>query len=375
MESGEKPGVSSTIGDARTKKDNASNDERVTMNYSGGHSGDKPTQQTIARLTGLAVTTVSRALANDPKIAAKTRERVLTTAREIGYVPDRAAQRLRTGRTNVVSLVLDPHSEILGFGNSMITGIADIVRGTRYHLTVMQYQLGEDPLEPIRFIVRNRQADGILFARTTRQDPRAAFLLEQKFPFVTHGRTDLQSHAWYDYDNYAFARDAVGRLAARGCRRIGIVPPSSRFMYHDHMMAGYRDGLGFFGLTSHIPEDFDLNMEADRLHPGLRRWLGSSDRPDGIICPGEVSAIIANAAILDAGLSPDRDIALIAKRTSDIFKHLRPNVESLREDIEEAGRIMMRLLLRQLDGEAPESLQVLASPEAYRPSAALSTPT
>ncbi|MEP3435261.1 MAG: LacI family transcriptional regulator [Hoeflea sp.] len=323
----------------------------------------KPTQQTIARLTGLAVTTVSRALANDPAIAAKTREKVIAIAKEVGYVPDRAAQRLRTGRTNVISLVLDPHSEILGFGNSMITGIADIVRGTRYHLTVMQYQLGEDPLEPIRFIVRNRQADGILFARTAHHDVRAEFLLEQNFPFVTHGRTGFQNHAWYDYDNHAFAKAAVGRLVNRGCTSIGIVPPSRNYMYHQYMMAGYFEGLQGFGLPAHVPEDFDLNMDADRLHAGIRQWIASPDRPDGIICPGEVSAIVAHAAICDAGLVPDRDIALIAKRTSEIFNHLRPNVESLHEDIEEAGRIMMRLMLRQLAGEKLQDLQVLAKPD------------
>jgi LacI family transcriptional regulator len=324
---------------------------------------DKPTQQTIAELTGLAVTTVSRALANDPAIAAKTRERVFSTAKAIGYVPDRAAQRLRTGRTNVISLVLDPHSEILGFGNSMITGIADIVRGTRYHLTVMQYQLGEDPLEPIRFLVRNRQADGILFARTTRQDARAAFLLEQKFPFVTHGRTGFENHAWYDYDNHTFVRTAVEHLAGRGCKSIGIVPPSKTYMYHEHMMAGYIEGLERFGLKPNPCHGFDLNMDADRLQAGIEKWIRSGDRPDGIICPGEVSAIVAHAAISDAGLEPDRDIALIAKRTSQIFNLLRPNMDSLYEDIEQAGRTMMQLMLRQLEGEDPRDLQVLAKPD------------
>lgn len=327
---------------------------------------DKPTQQTIAELTGLAVTTVSRALANDPAIAAKTRERVLSIANAIGYVPDRAAQRLRTGRTNVISLVLDPHSEILGFGNSMITGIADIVRGTRYHLTVMQYQLGEDPLEPIRFLVRNRQADGILFARTARDDIRAAFLLEHKFPFVTHGRTGFENHAWYDYDNHAFARTAVEQLAGRGCNSIGIVPPSKNYMYHEHMMAGYFEGLERFGLEPNLSDGFDLNMDADRLHSGIDKWIRSPHRPDGIICPGEVSAIVAHAAISNAGLEADRDIALIAKRTSQIFSHLRPNMDSLYEDIEKAGQTMMQLMLRQLDGEDPRDLQVLAKPERHR---------
>ncbi|MBC6408609.1 MAG: LacI family DNA-binding transcriptional regulator, partial [Rhodobacteraceae bacterium] len=75
----------------------------------------KPTLRTVAQSTGFAVTTVSRALANDPLIAKTTREKIFRAADELVYVPDRAAQRLRTGRTNVIALVLDPHREVNDF--------------------------------------------------------------------------------------------------------------------------------------------------------------------------------------------------------------------------------------------------------------------
>ena len=80
----------------------------------------KPTLRTIANLTGLAVTTVSRALSDAPQISLETRERVHKIAREIGYLPDRAAQRLKTGRTNVISILLDSHQEVVGFGTSIM---------------------------------------------------------------------------------------------------------------------------------------------------------------------------------------------------------------------------------------------------------------
>ena len=147
--------------------------------------------RTLAALTGYAVTTVSRALANDPRIAQSTRDAVARAAAEIGYIPDRAAQRLRTGRTQVISLVLDPHSEILGFSGSMIAGIAEGLRGTRYHISITQHALEEDPMRPILHIVRNQLADGIIFSRTRPQDERVKFLLAHDFPFVTHGRTEI----------------------------------------------------------------------------------------------------------------------------------------------------------------------------------------
>jgi len=67
----------------------------------------KPTLRTIAEITGLAVTTVSRALSDAPQISIETRKRVREVADQIGYSPDRAAQRLKTGRTNVIGVLLD----------------------------------------------------------------------------------------------------------------------------------------------------------------------------------------------------------------------------------------------------------------------------
>ena len=67
----------------------------------------KPTLRTISEISGLAVPTVSRALNDAPDIGRETKQRVREIAREIGYVPNRAGVRLRTGKTNVISLVLD----------------------------------------------------------------------------------------------------------------------------------------------------------------------------------------------------------------------------------------------------------------------------
>src|SRR3982751_4016845 len=99
----------------------------------GAPRSGKPTLRTIAEMTGLAITTISRALNNAPELSAETRERVQKIAAAIGYVPDRTALRLKTGRTHVVSLVLDPHEEILNFSQSLIAGIAQALRGTSYH--------------------------------------------------------------------------------------------------------------------------------------------------------------------------------------------------------------------------------------------------
>jgi LacI family transcriptional regulator len=323
----------------------------------------KPTLKTLSALTGFAVTTVSRALANDPRIAQSTRDAVSQAAAEIGYIPDRAAQRLRTGRTQVISLVLDPHSEILGFSGSMIAGIAEGLRNTRYHISITQYALEEDPMRPILHIVRNQLADGIIFARTRPQDDRVKFLLAHDFPFVTHGRTEIApAHPWFDYDNDSFAYLAVRHLAARGRRRISILPPARTFTFARHLTEGFQRAIRDTGVAFEFPEGVDLNTAPDRVNAYFTRRLAEPDAPDGIICPGEIAAIAINAAIADAGLTLGREVDLVAKQTSEVFDLFRPRMDAIYEDIHEAGAEMARLLLRRIAGEPAERLQMLQAP-------------
>lgn len=226
----------------------------------------RPTQKTIAELTGLAVTTVSRALQGDPKIAARTRKQVAEVADEIGYIPDRAAQRLRTGKTRVVSLILNPHDEILGFGNSMISGLSQSMEGSDYHLTITPSFSYADEIGAIKRLVHNGLADGLVLTRTRNFDDRIRFLLEANFPFICHGRTDFtQEHNFVDFDNEAFAYLAAKRLAQKGCKKLAIILPQDIFTFPQRYrcvehrttrtgLIGKGSGLAFY--RNHVNQRF-----------------------------------------------------------------------------------------------------------------------
>ena len=323
----------------------------------------KPTLKTLAELTGLAVTTVSRALAEAPQIALETRLRVRRAADEIGYHPDRAAQRLRTGRTNVISLVLDPHEEILGYATSMINGLTEALRRTPYHLVITPHFSDTPQIEPVRYIMRNRLADGIIFTRTEPSDERVRLLLEKDFPFICHGRTELATpHPYVDFDNYAFAYQAACKLIASGARKLCIILPPERFTFAHHMRHGFMTAVREEGVPFDIPTEVTLDSKSDAIREVIYQRLQQPDRPDGFICGGEVSAMAVMAACHDQGLEVCRDVKLVAKQTSGLFDQIRPRVETIYEDLAEAGATMGRLLLRRIAERPPvPELQALHS--------------
>ena len=326
--------------------------------------GERPTLRTIAEMTGLAITTISRALNNAPELAQETRERVQRIAEEIGYLPDRAALRLKTGRTNVISLILDPHDEILGFGQSMVGGLTAALRGTAYHLVITPNFRNVAPIEPIRHIVRNRMADGIIFSRTEPDDERVKFLLEHNFAFVSHGRTELPTpHPYVDYDNEVFAYEAVKRLAAKGRRKLTIVLPPPNFTFGRHLTAGFLRGVAETGVGYESDPELSLDHSADEIREAVIRRLARPDAPDGYICSGDAAALSVMAGITDSGWRIGGEIDVVAKQTSQIFSQVRPKVDAIYEDTGLAGLQMGQLLLRRIAGEPPEALQVLQVPE------------
>ncbi len=328
----------------------------------------RPTLKTVAEATGFAVTTVSRALADDPRIAKTTRERVAAAAREIGYVPDRAAQRLRTGRTKVVSLLVNPHHEFLGFTDVLLNGLTDAFRGTGYHITITPDFIEGDRVAAVDNIVRNRLADGVIFSRTECFDPRVRAMLEADFPFVTHGRTDFGTpHPYVDFDNEAFARMAVEHLVSKGRTRIAMICPDPRFTFSQHLRYGFMAAVREAGVDYVLPEDVTLDSASETISGWLMSEIASDAPPDGYICVGEVIALATIAALTDSGQDIGRDVDLFAKRASPIFDLMRPRIDSVFENLQTTGRTIGEMLLRRMEGEPAEALQKILAPEAVCP--------
>src|SRR5690606_31639734 len=147
------------------------------------------TLKDLAEKLDVSVATVSRALAGHERIAKETRERVAEAARRYGYVPNRAARALVSGRSGFIGLVMPTRGPghvdpCLGaFSSGLSHGLAR--HGSDLFLAAVPEDSSE--LTVIRHIVEGRRADGLVLARTSERDPRVDYLGAAGFPFVTFG--------------------------------------------------------------------------------------------------------------------------------------------------------------------------------------------
>ncbi len=323
---------------------------------------ERPTLKTIAFMTGLGITTVSRALKDAPDIGAETKERVRMVARQLGYQPNRAGVRLRTGKTNVIALVLSIDEEIMGFSSQMVFGISEVLSGTPYHIVVTPHSHSKDPMQPVRYILDTGSADGVIISRIEPDDARVRLLAEQNMPFATHGRTDAGLvHPYHDFDNEAYARQAVQRLVARGRKRIALLQPPSKLTYYSHTRAGFLAGLREFG-AEEVPLSVNIDTPLAEIRDAVEALMRSPNAPDGIICSSGSAAISVNAGIEAAGRRVGRDIDMVSKQSAPILNWIRPEIITAYEDVRLAGRELAKAVIASIDGVAPDMLQSISQP-------------
>ena len=334
------------------------------MRLEAPSSDERPTLKTIAYLTGLGVTTVSRALKDGPEIGEDTKQRVRLIAKQIGYRPNRAGVRLRTGKTNVISLILNTHEEGYGFISAIIYGISEALAETPYHLVVTPYSLS-DPMEPVRYVVETKSADGIIISRTEPNDPRVRYMQSQDFPFSTHGRTEIEEpHSFYDYDNAEFAQEAIRQLIKRGRRKIALLGPPTSLYYHKHTVSGFLEGLNLAGLSAVIFDDVDSDRPMSEVKAFGERLGRSTDQPDGIVSSSAMASIALISGLEVAGREIGRDFDIVAKQSTMPLNWYRKEIITIDEDFREAGRHLAKSVLAQIGGADPASLQYLSKPHA-----------
>jgi LacI family transcriptional regulator len=323
----------------------------------------RPTLRTIAEMTGLSLSTVSLSLRGGASLKQETRDKVTEAARLVGYVPDRAGVRLRTGKTNVITLILHGGDDSIDFARQMIQGIGKALAGTQYHLNVTPEFGADGDLGAVRYVLDNRAADGVIITHTAPDDPRVATLVEAGFPFVTHGRTAFAApHPFHDFHSEVFAQTALDRLADKGCKRVMLFVGNPHITNFANIATAFREAARRRGVIAEVLDVGDFRRTPDEVRALGAELATRPDRPDGIITDNEIRTIALLAGMQTAGVSPGQGVELVYKQTSGILPAFYPDLDSIEEDVTASGVELTRLLLARIEGRPAENLQTLAEP-------------
>lgn len=323
----------------------------------------RATLTSVAREARVSRQTVSNVLNAPERVRPETRERVLTAIDQLNYRPHQAARQLRTRRSRVIGLRIEPVRDGINgvVLHRFLHALTTTAQQTGYR--IMLFTADDDAAEIRAYheLVSTLDLDAFVLTGTHHGDVRTAWLRDGGIPFVTFGRPwgAEDEHAWVDVDGAAGTRAAVEHLAGQGHRRIGFVgwPPGSGV--GDDRRAGWHGGLVAHGLPTHgLDVQVPDGMESGRY--AAARLLDRPGPPTGVVCASDSLALGVLTELQHRGLRPGVDVAVVG---FDDTPAAAIGLSSVSQPTTEAAEACVRQLRPLLDGApASPTRQILLRP-------------
>ena len=326
------------------------------------------TLRELAERLDVSITTVSRALAGHEQIALKTRERVAQAARELGYVPNRAARQLVSGRSGFVGFLMPIRGPnfVDSYLGEFITGLGEGLVSHGLDLFLATVQQGQNELEVLRHVVESGRADGVVVPRVAEADARLAYLSMQGFPSISHGRLhDPQTpHNWLDSDGEAAFGEAFDLLYDHGHRHIGLVTISDRMTFRRYREAGLKNAIARRGDPSVRLSVADFpRFDREACISTINTMLHSEDRPTAMIGLFDEIAITILEQAAKAGLSVPDNLSVIGFDNVTAGAYAPPGLTTFDAKIRSSARDIAHLLVEIIENRATEPVSRLVRPD------------
>lgn len=311
------------------------------------------TMMDIARDLKVSVVTVSKALRNQGKISAATRQRVLRRAKKLNYQMNWVARSLVTRRTYTIGLLLPEFTH--SFFAEIARSVAQTMRPHGYHVIISYFE--EDPELEVSEAdsLLARQVDGLIIASAQPVGCLDLFrrIQQRNVPYVLIDRPMAGARASFvGVDNRAIGRLATEHLIACGCSRIGHLR-GPEMGIATQRFEGYRGALAKRGLRMGERYVKGGGHSDETGFEGMRQLLSVRPALDGVFCFNDPVAIGAMRAIQAAGLRVPRDISVAGAGNIHYSDVLAVPLTTVDQGTSEIGGRAAELLLERIGQKRP----------------------
>ncbi len=316
----------------------------------------------IARLAGVSRATVSRYL-NNGYVSQEKRKLISRVIKETGYVPSQSAQQLRTGKTNLVGIIIPKiNSQSVA---RMVAGITEGFAGTDYHTLLSNTSNNPDEeVRCLRVLAERPRVDGVILVATVITTEHIAAMRALSIPIVILGQ-HIDGFSCVYHDDYRATFD-VARLAMRTSRQPGYIG-----VREDDIAAGAMRHRGFLDAChaagiEPLPEAQvigDFTVESGYLC--CEQILDAAPQVDTIVCASDDMAYGAITCLREYGHRVPDDVQVTGIGDSELSRILMPSVTSAHLFYKTSGREAVKMLREAMDEGDDISRQLKMGYEIY----------
>jgi DNA-binding LacI/PurR family transcriptional regulator len=314
----------------------------------------------------LSITTISRALDGYDDVSDQTRQRVIETASEMGYAPNRAARQLRRQKTETVGFIIPSISKRFNepFFTEFISGLGEALSSKNYDLLISNATTDEGEHNLYHRWANSHKVDGFILNRMRRHDWRVNYLTKQGIPFAGLGK----SHDGIDYpcariDAADLYLSLVQHIHKNGFSRFAFIGGPSDLINHIDSLRWFKSGLKKCSLEINQYHIVSTDMTSTGGYEAARALLSHSTPPDALLCINDQTAYGVLHAAHEQGFEVGKNIAIAGfdgLRDSD---HTEPSLTTLAIPVAQIAQQLAQMLLKMINNEPLDAHEMVVKPE------------
>lgn len=305
----------------------------------------------IARMAGVSVTTVSRALNHAPEIRAETRERVLKLCREKGYRANLLARSLVSSRTNVLGLILPSISN--PYYAALALNIETYARSQGYQVMLSAGRPGDDRIEALFDFLISQRVDGILLVNASDAAHDLLRRYHNAVPSVllgSHARdtSQLRFNA-VSVDNYAGGYMAAEYLHRLGHRKVVYLGRRLGTASHTLRYKGFRDGARALEMELRTVENTAPSSSVESGHRLGLELLSGDMSETAVFAASDAVALGVLQAADELGVEVPRQLSVMGFDNIEYAGLPGIQLTTLSQNVPVLARTAVRLVLELLE--------------------------
>jgi LacI family transcriptional regulator len=319
--------------------------------------GSRATVRDVAAETGVSIATVSRVLNDHASVSPETRDLVRQAVQRLGeHAPGPRATR---ARTTVGSVYVRCPYLLTDYFGLIVSSIAETLELYGKQLVLNAGEASQQAAVLPGLHARPGISGAIMILPPEPSEQLVA-LRSRKFPFVVVDPRETMPRdiVAVSAAHFAGARKLSRHLVELGHRRIGVIAGPKDWLASNDRLAGHSSAMADVGVLPSAALVRSAHATVEAGYAAAQELLGLAERPTALVCFNDKAAIGALAAAHEHGLRVPYDLSIAGFDDIDLATASHPMLTTVRQPLQEMGRMAVTLLIRLLERHRLEALHV-----------------
>ncbi|MFS0674126.1 LacI family DNA-binding transcriptional regulator [Ornithinibacillus sp. 179-J 7C1 HS] len=318
----------------------------------------------VAKISGVSPSTVSRVIANNPRISEDTKKKVRKAMKDLGYHPNVNARNLVVKSTKAIGVIMPSSTNIAlqnPFFPEILRGIGSVIHEAEYSMYLSTGETEVEILSEVQRMVYGSYVDGVILLYSRINDKVTSFLREQGFPFVIVGKPDdFDTEITHvDNDNFKAGKEITQHLIDMGHERIGFIGGSRDLFVTRDRESGYVAALQEAGIEDCEPYKIHTEFLKSGGREAVEHLMSLAIPPTGLVVSDDLISLGILSMLENYGIRIPQDISIVSFNNVYLSEITRPALTTVDIQIYELGAQTARALIEKANNKNEPTKRII----------------